>query len=50
MNRPANGPAKPVRVASDAIALSADGSLLYYGPLSGRRAYAVPTAALRDPR
>lgn len=50
MNRPANGPAKPVRVASDAIALSADGSLLYYGPLSGRTLYAVPTAALRDPR
>nr|WP_240950306.1 major royal jelly family protein [Novosphingobium sp. ERN07] len=25
------------------------GSLLYYGPLSGRTLYAVPTAMLRDP-
>ncbi len=49
MNRPADGPATPVTIASDAIALSADGSLLYYGPLSGRTLHAVPTAMLRDP-
>ncbi len=49
MNRPASGPATPVAIASDAIALSADGSLLYYGPLSGRILHAVPTAMLRDP-
>ncbi|MBX4159135.1 gluconolaconase, partial [Lactiplantibacillus plantarum] len=44
-----DGPATPVTIASDAIALSADGSLLYYGPLSGRTLHAVPTAMLRDP-
>lgn len=49
MNRPASGPATPVAIASDAIALSADGSMLYYGPLSGRILHAVPTALLRDP-
>ena len=49
MNRPASGPATPVAIASDAIALSADGSMLYYGPLSGRTLHAVPTAMLRDP-
>jgi sugar lactone lactonase YvrE len=49
MNRPAHGPATPVAIASDAIALSADGSMLYYGPLSGRTLHAVPTALLRDP-
>ncbi|KQM81786.1 gluconolaconase [Sphingomonas sp. Leaf23] len=49
MNRPANGPATPIAIASDAIALSADGKTLYYGPLSGRTLHAVPTALLRDP-
>lgn len=49
MNRPAQGPATPLAIASDAIGLSADGSLLYYGPLSGRTLHAVPTAMLRDP-
>lgn len=29
MNRPADGPATPLAIASDAIGLSADGSLLY---------------------
>ena len=49
MNRPAGGPVTPLAIASDAIGLSADGSLLYYGPLSGRTLHAVPTAMLRDP-
>ncbi|MBW6525012.1 gluconolaconase [Sphingomonas sp. RHCKR47] len=49
MNRPASGAATPVAIASDAIALSADGTMLYYGPLSGRTLHAVPTALLRDP-
>lgn len=48
MNRPAKGPATSFAVASDAIALSADGSMLFYGPLSSRTLYAVPTALLRD--
>lgn len=35
-------------VASDGIALSADGSTLYFSPLSSRHLYAVPTASLRN--
>ena len=46
--RPAGQPAQPFRVASDGIALSADGETLYYCPLSSRHLFAVPTALLRD--
>jgi sugar lactone lactonase YvrE len=35
-------------VGADGIAISADGSLLYYCPLSGRRLYSVATSALID--
>jgi sugar lactone lactonase YvrE len=35
-------------VGADGIAISADGSLLYYCPLSSRRLYRVETAALLD--
>lgn len=35
-------------VASDGIALSADGKTLYFSPLSSRHLYSVPTALLRD--
>ncbi|SNY53647.1 L-dopachrome tautomerase-related protein [Paractinoplanes atraurantiacus] len=35
-------------VGSDGIAISADGSRLYYCPLSSRKLYSVPTAALLD--
>lgn len=48
-NRPRGGPETPVRVPVDGIALSADGAMLYYCPLSSRRLYGVPTALLRDP-
>jgi sugar lactone lactonase YvrE len=48
MNRPRPGVAEPFRVASDGIALSADGATLYFCPLSSRHLYAVPTAALRN--
>lgn len=41
---------RPFRVASDGIALSADGKTLYYSPLTSRHLYAVPTALLRDRR
>jgi sugar lactone lactonase YvrE len=47
--RNANGTSKPFSVASDGIALSADGETLYYCPLSSRHLYSVPTAMLRDP-
>jgi sugar lactone lactonase YvrE len=43
-------PPEPLRVAADGIALSPDGATLYYCPLSSRRLYAVPTAALRNER
>lgn len=48
MARPPNGAPAPFRVASDGIALSADGQTLYYCALSSRHLYAVPTALLRD--
>ncbi len=38
-----------VQVAVDTIALSPDGEWLYYGPLTGRTLWRVPTGALRDP-
>jgi sugar lactone lactonase YvrE len=38
----------PFSVASDGIAISDDGALLYYCPLSSRHLYSVPTALLRD--
>ena len=47
--RQAGKPAAPFRVASDGIALSSDGSTLYYCPLSSRHLFSVPTALLRDP-
>ena len=47
--RPAGAPAQPWRVASDGIALSADGATLYWCALTSRRLYSAPTALLRDP-
>lgn len=48
MNRSKEGKPSPFNVASDGIALSADGETLYYSPLSSRHLYSVPAAALRD--
>lgn len=39
---------QPFAVGSDGIAISADGSRLWYCPLSSRRLYSVETEALRD--
>lgn len=44
----ADGKPKTLGVASDGIALSADGKTLYFSPLSSRHLYSVPTAMLRD--
>lgn len=41
-------PPTPFNVASDGIAISADGATLYYCPLSSRHLYSVPTALLLD--
>ncbi len=37
----------PLQVAADSIALSADGSMLYYGPMTGSRMYRIDTQSLR---
>jgi sugar lactone lactonase YvrE len=39
----------PWQVASDGLALSADGNILFYAPLSSRHLYKVPTELLRAP-
>lgn len=46
--RPAEGPPSPVSMGSDGIAISADGSRLYYCPLISRRLYSVDVDALVD--
>jgi sugar lactone lactonase YvrE len=38
----------PLQIGIDSIALSPDGEALYFGPLSGRVVYRVPTSSLRD--
>lgn len=46
--RPPGAPARPVQLGSDGIAISADGSRLYYCPLASRRLYSVSVDALAD--
>jgi sugar lactone lactonase YvrE len=41
-------PAKPGVFGNDSLAISADGSHLFYCPVSATKLYSVPTAALRD--
>jgi sugar lactone lactonase YvrE len=48
MTKGPDGKSKPLGVASDGIALSADGKTLYFSPLSSRHLYSVPTVLLRD--
>lgn len=48
MERPPDGKAKPMQMGSDGIAISADGSRLYYCPLASRRLYSVAIDALVD--
>ncbi|WP_343732286.1 L-dopachrome tautomerase-related protein [Duganella sp.] len=45
---PGKAPA-PFGVASDGIALSADGKTLFYSPLSSRHLFSVPSSLLIDP-
>ena len=42
-------PVKPGVFANDSLAISADGSKIFYCPVSATKLYSVPTAALRDP-
>jgi sugar lactone lactonase YvrE len=48
LERPADGDPKPVTMGSDGIAISADGTRLYYCPLASRHWYSVTTDALVD--
>jgi sugar lactone lactonase YvrE len=50
MERPPLGKPKPVAMGSDGIAISYDGSRLYYCPLVSRRLYSVSVDALSDTR
>ena len=49
MLREAGRDPKPMNMGSDGIAISANGSRLYYCPLNGRHLYSVSTDALVDP-
>ncbi|MFI6263716.1 L-dopachrome tautomerase-related protein [Micromonospora sp. NPDC051006] len=48
LQRPPDGPPKPLTFGSDGIAISADGSRLYYSALMSRRWHSVSTDALAD--
>ncbi|MGM0168078.1 hypothetical protein IGI39_003090 [Enterococcus sp. AZ135] len=48
MNRDADGDISPWQVAADGIALSPDGKLLYYSPLSSRHLYSIETDLIFD--
>lgn len=48
LTKGADGKPKQLTVASDGIALSADGKTLYFSALSSRHLFSVPTELLRD--
>lgn len=48
MNRNKDGSTSPFRVASDGIAISPDGKLLFFCPLSSRHLYSISTERIRD--
>ncbi len=48
LERPPNGPPKPVTTGADSLAIGADGERLYYAPLISRRLYSVSIDALAD--
>jgi sugar lactone lactonase YvrE len=48
MERQPDGSTKPVKMGADGIAISADGSRLYYCPLASRKLYSVAIDALCD--
>ena len=48
MERPKDGPASPVTMGADGIAISSDGERIWYCPLASRSWYSVDAAALRD--
>ncbi|TJY44153.1 gluconolaconase [Cohnella pontilimi] len=50
LNRIPYGTTSPFRLASDGIAISPDGRILFFCPLSSRHLYSISTEALRDIR
>jgi sugar lactone lactonase YvrE len=48
LERQPDGTTKPVKMGADGIAISADGSRLYYCPLASRQLYSVSVDALVD--
>lgn len=48
MNRNKDGSTSPFRLASDGIAISPDGMILFYCPLTSRHLFSISTEALRD--
>jgi sugar lactone lactonase YvrE len=48
MNRNTDGSTSPFQLASDGIAISPDGKMLFYCPLSSRQLYSISTESLRD--
>jgi sugar lactone lactonase YvrE len=48
MNRNKDGSTSPFRLASDGIAISPDGKVLFFCPLSSRHLFSISTEALRD--
>ena len=48
LQREPGQPAKPIRMGSDGIAISADGKKLFYCPLASRHLYSVNVDALSD--
>lgn len=48
MNRNKDGSTSPFRLASDSLAISPDGKIIYFAPLSSRHLFSISTEALRD--
>lgn len=48
MNRNKDGSTSPFRLASDGIAISPDGRVLFFCPLTSRHLFSITTEALRD--
>ncbi|KAF6573617.1 gluconolaconase [Paenibacillus sp. EKM212P] len=48
MNRNTDGSTSPFRLASDGIAISPDGKIIFFCPLTSRHLYSISTEALRD--
>lgn len=48
MNRNPDGTTFPFRMASDSLAISPDGKVLFYAPLTSRQLFSISTETLRD--